>query len=117
MKSVCPDIKLSLFTLSDVLSMCLCLFLLSNFKVFKQYTFPISQLHILQTVTFVTSELYGCIDTVDEGKSILSIVFNIKQFIFPLGLYFLMTKVKTVHPDSDKVQLLVQLLNYPYSQL
>ena len=35
--------------------LCLCLLLLSNFKVVKQYKLLISQLHMLQTVTCVTS--------------------------------------------------------------
>ena len=35
--------------------LCLCLLLLSNFKVFKQHKLLISQLHMLQTVTCVTS--------------------------------------------------------------
>ena len=47
------------------------------------------------------------IDTVGEGKSILSAVcFNIKHFIFPLDFYYWMNKVKTGHPDSDKAQVI-----------
>ena len=34
--------------------------------------------------------------TVGEGKSILSVVFNIKQFIVPLDLYNSMNKVARV---------------------
>ena len=52
--------------------LCLCLLLLSDFKVFKQYKLLISQLHMLQTVTCVTS-LRLSIDTVREGRSILSV--------------------------------------------
>ena len=44
------------------------------------------------------------IDIVGEGKSILSIVFNVKMF--PSDLYYLMDKVKTGHPDSDKAHIL-----------
>ena len=43
------------------LKLCLCLLLLSNSKVLKQYKFLISQLHMLQTVIYVTSELKGCL--------------------------------------------------------
>ena len=46
------------------------------------------------------------LDTVGEGKSIVSFIFNIKQFIFPLDLYYLTNKVKTGHTDTDKVQVI-----------
>ena len=32
-------------------------------------------------------------------------IFNIKQFVFALDLYYLKNKVKTGHPDSDKAQV------------
>ena len=69
--------------------------------MFKHYNFLVSQLHMLQTVTII----WLSIGTVGERKSILSIVFSIKQFIFSSDLYYLMNKVKTGHPDSDKVQV------------
>ena len=82
----------------------------STFKFFKK---------CLSSITFlfhnyICTDCYICyiriiwlsIDTVGQGKSSLSIVFNIKLFIFPLDLYYLMNKVKTGHPDSDKVQAL-----------
>ena len=46
------------------------------------------------------------IDTVCEGRSILSVLFYIKWFIFPLDLFYLTDKVKTGNPDSDKAQVI-----------
>ena len=73
--------------------------------MFKQYNHLISQLHLLQTVRYIRI-IWLSIDSVGEGKSSLSVVFNIKQVIIPLDLYYLMNKAKTGHPDSDKVQVI-----------
>ena len=63
----------------------LCLLLLSNFEVFKQYKLLISQLHILQTVTCVISSNLRVerlsIDTAGEGRSILS-VFLLHKMVY-----------------------------------
>ena len=62
--------------------LCLCLLLLSNFKVFKQYKLLISQLHMFQNVTCVTSLVTRLsIDTVGEGRSMLS-VFLLHKMVY-----------------------------------
>ena len=59
--------------------LCLCLLLLSNFKVFKQYKLLISQLHMLQTVTLLHLWVKRLsIDTVGEGRSILIVNIALK---------------------------------------
>ena len=45
------------------------------------------------------------IDTVGERKSILSVLLH-KTVHISLDLYYLIDKVKTGHPDSDKVQVI-----------
>ena len=46
------------------------------------------------------------VDTVGEGRSILSIFLLQKWFIFPLDLFYFMCKVKTGNPGSDKAQVI-----------
>ena len=61
--------------------LCLCLSLLSNFEVFKQYKLLISQLHMLQTVTCVTSLSKTVVYRYGEGRSILS-VFLLHKMVY-----------------------------------
>ena len=57
--------------------LCLCLLLLSNFKVLKQNKLLISQLRMLQTVTYVTSKLNGCLQILlVNGDQFLSFWFD-----------------------------------------
>ena len=87
--------------------LCLCLLLLSNFKVFKQYKLLISQLHMLQTVTCVTSlSKRLSIDTVGERRSILNVFLLHKMVYISFRFFYLMGKVKIGNPDSDKAHVI-----------
>ena len=47
------------------------------------------------------------IDTVGEGRSILSVFsFTSNGFIFSLDLFYLIGKLKTGNPDADKARVI-----------
>ena len=87
--------------------LCLCLLLLSNIKVLKQFKLLISQLHMLQTVTYVTFELKDCLQILlVKGDQFLSVFLLHKMVYISFRSFKLMGKVKTGNSDSDKAQVI-----------
>ena len=86
MKAIYPDVKLHALYLVCY-KLCLCLLLLANFKMLKQYKLLIS--HVTDCYICYTRVKGLSIDTVGEGRSILS-AFLLHKMVYISFRSFLM---------------------------